>query len=61
MDLGSYHLLEMLLSQENPVRSSRSLLYFLDFTSWDHNWVGVVQLSPNRAIIVTSSSCAEQF
>ena len=57
---SQYPLLELLLSQEAPARSSRRLLYLLVNTSRDPNPGGVGQLSPIRADTVTGSSCAEQ-
>ena len=58
--LGSYPLLEVLLSQETPARSSCRLLYLFVDISWDSQLDGVEQLSPIRAVIVTRISCAEQ-
>ena len=39
-ELGSYPLLELLLSREIPVQSRCRLLYLLVFTSWDPLWPG---------------------
>ena len=60
VDLGSYPLFKLLLSQEAPARSIRRFLYLLVNTSSDSNRCGVGQLSPIRNVIVTRSSCAEQ-
>ena len=43
-ELGSYHLLDLLLTQEAPVWPNHRLLYLLVFTSWDPNWGRVGQL-----------------
>ena len=42
VELGSYPLLDLFLSQEAPARSIRRFLYLLVNTSWDPNrgWVG---------------------
>ena len=60
MELGSYPLLELLLSKEGPARSSCMFLspsqYFMRL--WTE--VGVGQLSSIRAVIVARNFCAEQ-
>ena len=61
MQLGSFSLLELLLSQEFPARNSRRLLYLLGFTSWDPNRCVVVELFSIKSVIVTRSSCAEKL
>ena len=60
VELGSYPLSKLLLSQEAPARSSCRLLHLLVKTFWDPNLGGVGRLSPIKAVVVTRSSCAEQ-
>ena len=61
MHLGSFPLLELLLSQGIPARNSRWLLYLLVFTPWDPDRCVVVELFPIKSVIVTRSSCAEKL
>ena len=60
MELGSYSLLDFLLSQEARARISHRLLHLHFVTSWGSNRGGVWQLSPIRADMDTRSSCVAQ-
>ena len=60
VELGSYPLLNPLLSQEIPARSSRRFLYLLVHTSCDPNRGGFGQQSPIKAVVIARSSCEEQ-
>ena len=60
VDFGSYHLLELLLTQEAPAWLNRRLLSLLIVTYWEVRSDGVGQLSPIGTVIVKRGSCAEQ-
>ena len=59
MELGSYPLLELLLSQETSARNSQGFYVSSSILLQTLNRDGVGQLSPIRADIVNRRSCAE--
>ena len=60
VDLGSYPLIELLMSQEAPAQSNRIFFVSSSELFGSPKWGGVGQLSPIRTGIVTRSYCVAQ-